>query len=90
MRIQHNRPVDIEPAVTISDQPPGSPVTIPCFTEDTQYRFGVLHYAYLPVLGYPVTCAPSPRGRLSRPPWCGVNRTTTMGTPSPWGSRPEC
>ena len=29
-----------------------------------------------------------PCGRLSRPPWCGVTRTTTMGTPSPWGSRP--
>ena len=26
-------------------------------------------------------CPPSPRGRLSRPP-------TTMGAPSPWGSRP--
>ena len=51
------------------------------FTEDIQDRFGALHYAYLPVFGCPVTCAPSPCGRLSRPPWCGVARTTTMGTP---------
>src|ERR1035438_7081703 len=64
--------------------------TLPAaFTEYTQYRFGVLHYAYLPVIRCPVTCAPSPCRRLSRPPWCGVNRTTTMGTLSPWCSRPE-
>ena len=39
------------------------------FTEDIQHPFGVLHYAYLQVFGSPVTCAPSPCGRLSRPPW---------------------
>jgi hypothetical protein len=27
----------------------------PAFTEDAQYRFGVLHFAYLPVFEYPVT-----------------------------------
>jgi hypothetical protein len=60
---------------------PDRPRLITAFTEGIQDRFGVLHYAYLPVFGYPVACAPSPCGRLSRPPWCGVNRTTAMGTP---------
>ena len=59
------------------------------FTEDIQDRFGVLHYAYLPALRCPATCAPSPCRRLSRPPWWGATPTTTMSTPSPWGSRPE-
>ena len=58
-------------------------------TEDIEDRFGALHYAYLAALRCPVTCAPSPCGRLSRPPWWVVAPTTTMGTPSPWGSRPE-
>ena len=34
------------------------------------------------------TCAPSPCGRLSRPPWRAATPATTTGTPSPWGSRP--
>ena len=59
------------------------------FTEDLQDRFGVLHYAYLAALRCPVTCAPSPCGRLSRPPWWDATPTTTTSTPSPWGSRPE-
>src|SRR6266853_593366 len=58
------------------------------FTKDIQYRFGALHYAYLSVVRYPVTCAPLPCRRLSRPPWWVVTPTTTTGTPSPWGSRP--
>jgi hypothetical protein len=29
-------------------------------TQDTQHRFGVLHYAYLPVLDCPITWPPSP------------------------------
>src|SRR5664280_3797520 len=57
---------------------PGSPVI-----QDIKYRFGALHYAYLPVLRYPVTYAPLPCGRLSRPPWWVVTPTTTTGTPSP-------
>ncbi len=32
------------------------------------------------------TCAPSPCGRPSRPPWWIVTSTTTMGTPFPWRS----
>src|SRR3954462_10951334 len=39
------------------------------FTQDTQYRFGVLHYAYLPVQSCPITWPPSPCRRLSRRPW---------------------
>src|SRR4051812_14547057 len=35
-----------------------------------------------------LTCPPSPCVRLSRTPWWGVTPTTTMGTPSPWGSPP--
>src|SRR5512144_1588726 len=31
-------------------------------TPDIQHRFGALHYAYLPVLRYPVTWPPSPCG----------------------------
>ena len=58
-------------------------------TENIQDRFGVLHYAYLAALRCSATCAPSPCGRLSRPPRWVVAPTTTMGTPSPWGSRPE-
>ena len=58
-------------------------------TENIQDRFGALHYAYLAALRCPATCAPSPCGRLSRPPRWVVAPTTTMGTPSPWGSRPE-
>src|SRR6185312_6173796 len=38
-------------------------------TQDTQHRFGVLHYAYLPASKCPVTWPPWPCGRLSRPPW---------------------
>jgi hypothetical protein len=38
------------------------------FTEDTQYRFGVLHFAYLSICWRPVTCSPSPCFRLSRTP----------------------
>ena len=53
------------------------------FTEDTQYRFGVLHYAYLPALRCPITWPPSPCGRLSRPPWQVVTPATTTGPPSP-------
>jgi hypothetical protein len=57
--------------------------TLPAaFTEDIQNRFGVLHYAYLAALRCPATCAPSPCGRLSRPPWWVVAPTTTTSTPS--------
>ncbi len=52
-------------------------------TQDTQHRFGVLHFTCLPVVEYPVTWPPSPCGRPSRPPWCGVTRTTTTGPVSP-------
>ena len=63
--------------------------TVPAaFTEDIQDRFGVLHYAYLAVLRCPATCAPSPCGRLSRPPWWVVAPTTTTGTPSSSGLAP--
>ena len=41
-------------------------------TQDTQHRFGALHYAYLPASKCPVTWPPSPCRRLSRPPWPGV------------------
>ena len=41
-------------------------------TEDTQHRFGVSALRIPPGLRIPVTCAPSPCGRLSRPPWPGV------------------
>ena len=58
------------------------------FTEDIQDRFGVLHYAYLAALGRPATCAPSPCGRLSRPPWWVVAPTTTTSTPSSSGLAP--
>src|SRR5205823_3781010 len=34
--------------------------TPPAITEDIQYRFGVLHYAYLSAFEYPVTWPPSP------------------------------
>src|SRR5690348_15415001 len=56
--------------------------------EDTQHRFGVLHFAYLRSWSCPVTCAPSPCGRPSRPPRQVVTPATTTGTVSPWGSRP--
>ena len=51
------------------------------FGDDGQCRFGVSHVAYL--YGYcPLTtCPASPCVRLSR-------TRTTIGTPSPWGSRP--
>jgi hypothetical protein len=55
------------------------------FTEDIQDRFGALHYAYLAALRCPATCAPSPCGRLSRPPWWVVAPTTTTSTPSSSG-----
>jgi hypothetical protein len=57
--------------------------TPPAFTEDIQHCFGVLHYAYLPALKYPITWPPWPCRRLSRPPWWGVTPTTTAGPPSP-------
>jgi hypothetical protein len=54
-----------------------------------RHRFGVLHYAYLPVSGHPSAAwPPSPCGRLSRPPWRGVTPATTTGPLSPWDSRP--
>ena len=37
------------------------------------------------MLRHPVTCAPWPCRRLSRPPWWVVTPTTTTGTLSPWG-----
>jgi len=46
------------------------------------------HFAYLRSWWCPVTCAPSPCGRPSRPPWQVVTPATTTGTVSPWGSRP--
>jgi hypothetical protein len=63
----------------------GSPVIYAAvtFAEDTQYRFGVLHFAYLPVMWSPITCAPSPCGRRYRPPWQVVTPATTTGTVSP-------
>jgi hypothetical protein len=51
--------------------------------DDVQHRCGALHYAYLALLDPLITCAPSPCGRLSRPPWWDVAPTTTTGTPSP-------
>ena len=68
---------------------PGSPATIPrLLAAGHQVPFWRSALRIPLGLRCPVTCAPSPCGRLSRPPWCGVTRTTTMGTPSPWGSRP--
>ena len=43
----------------------GSPV-IYAVTEDAQYRFSVLHFAYLSVRGCPITCASSPCERCYR------------------------
>ena len=37
-------------------------------TEDTQYRVGVLHFAYLPGCRVQITCAPSPCDRRYRLP----------------------
>jgi hypothetical protein len=54
------------------------------FTQDTQHRFGTLHFAYLPTLWCPNHLAPFARcGRLSRPPWPVVTPATTTGPPSP-------
>lgn len=38
------------------------------------------HFAYLPVIWFPITCAPSPCARRYRPPWPGVTPATTTGT----------
>lgn len=47
----------------------GTRQTLPAaFAEDTKYRFGVLHFAYVPVLRCPITCAPSPCRRRYRFP----------------------
>jgi len=64
---------------------PCSPViTSGCvFPDDVQHRCGAPHYADLALLDPLITCAPSPCGRLSRPPWWDVAPTTTTGTPSP-------
>jgi len=61
---------------------PSSPVIIPDAVSyrasgDIQRRCGLLHYAYLASLDIAITCAPSPCGRLSRPPWWDVTPTTT-------------
>src|SRR4029453_2867095 len=48
---------------------------------DSQYRFGSSHLAFLTIPAYRVTCPTSPCERLSRPPWWGVTPTTTIGTP---------
>ena len=59
-------------------------------TQDFRHRFGVVHYAYLPVRRNPSTAwPPSPCGRLSRPPWRGVTPATTTGPLSPRDSRPR-
>ena len=50
------------------------------------------HHFWLSALRVPhgscglTTCAPSPLGWLSHPPWWIVTSTTTMGTPFPWRS----
>ena len=43
-------------------------------------QVGPVHHAHFPAL-LPSTCAPSPCGRLSRPPRWAVTPTTTTGTP---------
>jgi hypothetical protein len=53
-----------------------------------QHRFGARHDACLPSLDCWITCAPAPCDRRSRSPWWDATPTTTMGTPSPAGSRP--
>ena len=55
---------------------------------DGQLQYGYSHLAYRVAVVHPTTCRASPCERLSRSPWCGVTRTTTITTPSPWDSRP--
>jgi len=55
---------------------------------DGQLQYGYSHLAYRVATVHPTTCRASPCERLSRSPWCDVTRTTTITTPSPWGSRP--
>ena len=75
---QHNRALNIQPGVTVSDhralqRPSRDVVTVghpvPLWRSALRIPRG---------LGCPVACAPSPCGRLSRPPRRGV---TTMSTP---------
>ena len=55
-------------------------------TSDLQHHFWLSAFR-VPHGGFGLTtCAPSPLGWLSHPPWWIVTSTTTMGTPFPWRS----
>src|SRR6266446_5477179 len=65
----------------------GSPViyaaaAVGC-AEDTKYRFGVLHFAYLPVLRCPNHLCPFALQTALPLPWQVVTPATTTGTVSP-------
>src|SRR4249920_2899897 len=53
--------------------------------QDTQHRFGVLHFAYppSPSLLFSLIWPASPCGQLSCPPWPDVTPATTTRPPSP-------
>jgi hypothetical protein len=57
--------------------------TSPAFTEDTQHRFGVLHFANLPVFGIRSPVLLRPAEQLSCPPWQVVTPATSTSTLSP-------
>ena len=74
-------PAGTGPGCKVVDRHPPGAVPFAPVLDDGQCRFGVSHVRVPPPTNHQVTCPTLPCARFSRV-------RTTIGAPSPWGSRP--